>query len=127
MASMPGTFGRDLADHVLARIAIQTRMSRDNHDVGMLALAQFGHRRAVPHPRPIRNDIRDNAPPLPKLESCGVVMPTTAIFTPATVFKKYGANGCTGASGVATMFDEIQGKCASARAFARFFSPKLNS
>ena len=57
----------------------------------------------------------------------GVVIPITAIFTPATVFRKYGAKGRGDAPGVATIFDEIQGKWASARASAKFFSPKLNS
>ena len=54
-------------------------------------------------------------------------MPITAILTPATVFKKYGAKGFAVPAGVATMFAEIHGKFASARAFAIFFKPKLNS
>jgi hypothetical protein len=35
----PGDFGRDLAYHILLRVPIQPSMRGDDHDIGMLALA----------------------------------------------------------------------------------------
>ena len=54
-----------------------------------------------------------------------VVIPTTAIFTPATVFTTYGANA--GAPAAERVLAESQGKRAAFRAVSRLPRPKLNS